>query len=205
MTRKKDIEVEINDLENDAAETEPSDTETATDTTQPTENKADEQSPAAEVSEEERLRARVAELEDRLLRAAADFDNYKKRQARMYEEMIRNGNDRVLADLLEIVDNFERAIEHASSTGDNGNDAVRKGAELILTQMKDLLARYDVTPIESLGKPFDPNLHEALMQVESNDYDEGVIALEINRGYKRGDRVIRHARVGVSSGPPSAE
>jgi len=194
MTRKKEIEVEITDSENEAAENNAAE--------EPTSSTGQ---PAEPVSEEDRLNARIVELEDRLLRNAAEFENYKKRQARLYEDMVRNANDRVLADLLDIVDNFERAVEHASATGDNGADAVRKGAELILSQMKDMLGRYDVTPIESLGKPFDPNLHEALMQVQSAEYDEGIVALQINRGYKRGDRVIRHARVGVSTGAPEAE
>ncbi len=193
MTRKKDIEVEITDSEEQQAEPKPAEDIDAEITA------ADEAAEAA--SEEDRLKARAAELEDRLLRAAADFDNYKKRQARLYEEMVRTANDRLLGDLLEIVDNLERAVEHAAASGDNGNDAVRKGAELILSQMKDLLARYDVTPIESLGKPFDPNLHDALMQIQSDEYDDGIVALEVSRGYKRGDRVIRHARVGVSTGP----
>jgi len=195
MTRKKDIEVEITDSEKETAETNPADDTNG-------DNIAKE---IDSVTEEERLKDRINELEDRLLRNAAEFDNYKKRQARLYEDMVRTANDRVLSDLLEIVDNLERAVEHAAADNNDANDGLRRGAELILTQMKDLLTRYEVTPIEALGKPFDPNLHEALMQVQSDEYDEGIVAMEINKGYKRGDRVIRHARVGVSTGPAQAE
>ena len=151
-----------------------------------------------ELSEEEKLRRKVAELDDRLLRTMADFDNYKKRTARQYDDIIRSANAKVLGDFLEIVDNFERALQH----GDDNTDfkAFRKGVELIFGQMRDLLERYDVKPIEAVGQPFDPNRHEALMQVASDEYDEGLVAMEINKGYMQGDRVIRYSKVAVSTG-----
>ena len=71
---------------------------------------------------------------------------------------------------------------------------------MIFSQLNDLLSRYDVRPIEAIGKPFDPSLHEALMQVDSDEYDEGIVALEIGKGYRAGDRVLRYAKVGVSRG-----
>ncbi|MFZ5980599.1 MAG: nucleotide exchange factor GrpE [Candidatus Zixiibacteriota bacterium] len=151
-----------------------------------------------ELSEEEKLSRRVTELEDRLLRTMADFDNYKKRTARQFDEIIRAANARVLGEFLEIVDNFERALQH----GDESTDfqAFRKGVELILGQMRDLLVRYDIKPIEAVGQPFDPNRHEALMKVVSDEYDEGLVAMEISKGYMQGDRVIRYSKVAVSSG-----
>jgi len=147
---------------------------------------------------EDQLRKQVAELDDRLLRALADFDNYKKRSARQVEETIRTAIDSLLLELVEIVDNFERALEHA--VGDE-SDAIHRGTKLIYGQMRDLLGRYDVKPIEALGKPFDPNLHDAMMQVDSEEYDEGIVAMVLSRGYMRGNRVLRHSKVGVSRGP----
>jgi len=201
MSRKKDIEVDITDSD----EKQETAAETPTDT--PDDGTTTESEAAIEVeelSEEEKLRLKVAELEDRLLRAAAEFDNYKKRQARNYDDMVRNANDRLLLQLLEVVDNFERAVAHGGDEGAN-HDAYREGTELILSQMHALLDRHDVAPIEALGEPFDPNLHEALMQVASDEYEEGVVAMEVNRGYKRGGSVLRHARVGVSTGPEKSE
>jgi len=174
---------------------------------------ADDQEVAAEAAEEvvepevvegeseaveEQLRKQVAELDDRLLRTLADFDNYKKRNARQVEDTIRTAVDSLLLELVEIVDNFERALEHA---GGDGNDAIHRGTKLIYSQMRDLLGRYDVKPIEALGKPFDPNLHDAMMQVDSDEYDDGIVAVVLSRGYMRGNRVLRHSKVGVSRGP----
>ena len=155
-----------------------------------------------EVSEVDQLRARVAELDDRLLRVMADFDNYRKRTIRQQGELMQSANDRLLGEMLEVVDNFERALEHAGQAEDAA--AVLEGTRLIYGQLKDLLDRHDVTAIEAVGRPFDPNLHEAMMQVESDDFDEGVVALEMGKGYRIGQRVLRHAKVGVSSGRDDA-
>ena len=150
-----------------------------------------------ELSEEEKLTNRVAELEDKLLRSAAEFDNYKKRIARSYDDMIRSARDRIFSELLDIIDNFERALnidEKASF------ESLQEGTRLIFNQMTGLLEKHNIRPIEALGKTFDPNLHEALMQIPSEEYDEGIVALEISKGYSQDKRVIRHSKVGVSSG-----
>ncbi len=153
---------------------------------------------SAELSEEEKLQARVDDLEDKLLRTMADFDNYKKRVANQYEELIRSANDRLIGEVLEVVDNLERALQHSNDETDQ--ETVRQGTEMIFNQMRDLLERYDVKAIDAIGKPFDPHYHEALMQIESEEYDKGIVALEIKKGYTIGRRVIRHSKVGVSSG-----
>ena len=158
-----------------------------------------QEAPEEELSEEEKLRAQVADLEDRLLRSVADFDNFRKRSARQFTDIVQSANDRLLAEILDLVDNFERALAH-TDTHDNG-EALVEGMQLIYNQLRDLLSRHEVTPIEALGQPFDPNLHEAMMQVASDEYDEGLVALEIAKGYKIGPRILRHARVGVSTGP----
>ena len=110
------------------------------------------------------------------------------------------GNDKILSELLEIADNFERALQH-SDGAEGANGAVTDGTRMIYGQLKTLLERHGVTPIESVGQRFDPNLHEALLQVASDEYDEGVVAQEVTRGYMIDDRVLRHARVAVSKGP----
>ena len=164
------------------------------------ETEAEEAPPLAEP---ETPNQRIAELEDKLLRAAADFDNYKKRTARQFEEMASAANDKLMGEFLEIIDNFERAREHAGESV--SLDTLLKGNELIHSQMVALLARYSIEPIEALGKPFDPNLHEALFQVESEDHPEGIVAQELAKGYRQGNRVLRHSRVAVSKGKEHAD
>jgi len=145
---------------------------------------------------------RIKELEDKLLRTSADFDNYKKRTARQFEEIAKAGTDRLIGEIIEIIDNFERAREHAGT--DVSLESLLKGNELIHGQMMALLTRYDIDPIEALGKPFDPNLHEALFQVKSDEYADGTVAQEISKGYRQGSRILRHSRVAVSKGKADA-
>ncbi|MBD3257457.1 nucleotide exchange factor GrpE [candidate division GN15 bacterium] len=151
------------------------------------------------------LRAKIEELDDQRLRALAELENYKRRTARQYDDMVRSAHEKILSDLLEVVDNFERALKHDDErSGERTEEgkAFRQGTEMIYNQMQGLLEKYDVKPIESLGKPFDPTVHEALMQTPSEEYPEGTVAMEMARGYMQGERVLRHAKVGVSSGPP---
>jgi molecular chaperone GrpE len=158
---------------------------------------APDESSEAAAPEIEQLRARVAELEDQRLRALADMDNYKKRMARQFDEVVRGAKDRLLTELLEVVDNFERARNHVS---DDSGGGLREGVDLIYNQLIDLLKRYQVEPIPAVGQVFDPNLHEALLQVASPEHGDGVVAQEIARGYRVGDRVLRYAKVAVSKG-----
>ncbi|KAA3635329.1 MAG: nucleotide exchange factor GrpE [Calditrichaeota bacterium] len=150
----------------------------------------------AEETEEEKLRAKVAELEERILRNSAEFENYKKRTARQYDDMVKFANEKTISEMLEIVDNFDRALSQKNEELEL--ESFKEGIALINSQMHDLLHRYNVKPIESLGKPFDPNLHEAMMQVESDEFEEGCVAFEMSKGYLMGDKVIRHAKVGVA-------
>ena len=158
---------------------------------------------AEELSSEETLKRQLEEANDKLLRNAAEFDNYRKRMARQMENMIGSANDSIIGSFLEVLDNFERALAHDNNNSDDA--AFRQGIEMILNQMTDLLKRYNVAPIEALGQPFDPNLHEAMMPVDSDEYEDGLVALEISKGYRLGERVIRHSRVGVSTGPKAAD
>ncbi len=133
---------------------------------------------------------------DRYLRLAAEFDNYKKRTAREFGQIIRTANLRLLREIVDIVDNFERALKDDAGN----NEGYRKGVELIYNQLFNLLKKENVKPIDSVGKPFDPNHHEAMMQAQSDEYDEGVVCQEIQKGYIIDDMVLRHARVVVSNG-----
>jgi len=170
--------------------------ETDSKSTKPDDN-GEAESPV-ELSEEDQLRARVEELDERLLRTLADFENFRKRAAQRQCDLIQSANDRLIGELLEVMDNFERALHHAEE--DNNEDVVRQGMELIHGQIKEILGRYRVRPIDALGKPFDPAYHEALMEVKSDEYEAGTIAIEMTKGYMIGDRVLRHSKVGVSRG-----
>lgn len=191
-----DKEVEVNFSENDKPTDDESpkvtdESKAETDET----SEAVESESAPELSEEERLTEQVAKLDDQLLRAAAEFDNYKKRTARRFEQIIQSGQDHILLELLEVMDNFERAL--APNGEQDDPNAYREGMLLIYEQLKTLLGKYELTPIDAVGKPFDPNLHEAMMQMESDEYPEGTVAVEVAKGYRQGDRVIRHSKVGV--------
>ncbi len=184
--------------ETDADIDHPGEEERPADDVEAAEGEAEPVSEEEQLSEEDRLRQQVEQLEDKLLRTAADFENYKKRIARQYEEMARATSEAILTELLEVVDNFERALNHSEDNTDF--EAFHKGTELILNQMISLLKKHDITAIDAVGKPFDPNLHEAVLQIESDEFDEGVVAMEMTKGYRQGQRVIRHSKVGVSSG-----
>jgi molecular chaperone GrpE len=163
--------------------------------------------PLSEPDPVEVLKARVAELDDLRLRALAEVDNTRKRLNRQMDDLLRAANDRILIDLLEVVDNFDRALKHTNGNGESKGiapAALKEGTELIYNQLMGLLSRYEVRPMESVGRRFDPTYHEALAHIESTEYEEGTVAAEINRGYMIGARVLRHARVAVSKGAPQA-
>ncbi len=135
-------------------------------------------------------------LRDRLMRTAAEFDNYRKRVERERREMIERAAESVLADLLPIVDNLERAL--SAETGPEGAEAYRQGVELIHRQLLDLLAQRGVTPIEALGSDFDPHLHEAVSSEPADGRRDGEITEVFRTGYRLGDRLLRAAMVKVA-------
>jgi len=135
------------------------------------------------------------ELNDRFMRLAADFENYKKRTARDREATIALANERIAGDVLEVVDNIERALKT--------DDAhLREGVMQIRQLICSLLERHGITPIVSLEKPFNPAEHEAIAHVPS-DKPEGTVIDEVARGYRMHDKVIRYAKVAVSKGNES--
>jgi molecular chaperone GrpE len=134
-------------------------------------------------------------LQDRLLRTAAEFDNYRKRMERERRELAEYVASEVLTELLPIVDNFERALQAPSGAD---TDAFRKGIELIHKQMLDLLKKRGITPIEALGTDFNPNFHQAVIHEASSEHREGEVMQELQRGYMLGERLLRPAMVKVA-------
>ena len=134
-------------------------------------------------------------LQDRLLRTAAEFDNYRKRIDRERRDLSEFAAADVLLELLPILDNLERALQAPAPPE---ADAFRKGAELIHRQMLDLLRKRGVRPIEALGSDFNPNFHQAVIHEASEAHREGEVMQELQRGYMLGDRLLRPAMVKVA-------
>jgi molecular chaperone GrpE len=142
----------------------------------------------------EDLRRERDALQDRLLRTAAEFDNYRKRMDRERRDLVEYAASDVLAEMLPIVDNLERALQAPAG----GDEAFRKGVELIHKQMLDLLRKRGVRPIEAAGQMFDPNFHNAVIHEASSSHQEGEVIEELQRGYMIGDRLLRPAMVKVA-------
>ena len=143
------------------------------------------------------VQAEADENKDRLLRLAAEFENYKKRSGREMEDLKKYASENLIRQLLTVVDNLERAIESAS--GDNQKDqSVVDGVSLTLTEVMKILEKHHVNPIESLGTPFDPTFHQAMSQEESGDHPANTVIQEYQKGYMIHDRLLRPAMVVVS-------
>lgn len=142
------------------------------------------------------LKEKVDELNDRLIRQVAEFDNFRKRTDKEKAQMFEQGQGSVLEKLLPVIDNFERGLQAVPEAEKDGAfaDGMNKIYKQLMKQMEDL----GVTPIEAVGKEFDPNLHNAVMQVDSEEYESGVVAQELQKGYMFHDTVLRHSMVGVS-------
>jgi molecular chaperone GrpE len=139
---------------------------------------------------------------DRYLRAAADLENLRKRQKREVEDAKFDAKGKVLKEMLPVVDNLERAIEHASSQG--GTNPIVEGVQLVLRQFMTAFERLDVVPVDAANQPFDPNLHEAISQQESES-PPGTVVQVLQRGYRSGDRLLRPALVVVAKAPAKSE
>ena len=161
--------------------------------------------PPQDGGQPESAEARIAALEkekkenwDRYLRTAADLENYRKRQRRELEDARFEAKAKVLKEMLPVVDNLERAIEHAHQQA--GSTPIIEGVQLVLRQFLSAFERLDVTPIEAAGQPFDPNLHEAISQAES-DQPPGTVVQVLQRGYRSSERLLRPALVVVAKPP----
>lgn len=150
--------------------------------------------------------ARLQEMEQALeeqrnlyLRTLADFQNYRRRQSEEMERQRARLLESLMEGLLPILDNFERALQAAEATREL--EPLLEGVRMTDRQVKALLARYDIHPIEAVGHPFDPNLHEAIQRVESEEYEDGIVIDEVERGYRMGERVLRPSKVIVAKRP----
>jgi len=137
------------------------------------------------------------DFHDRFLRVSAEFENYKKRAAREMNDFRKFANESFAKAMLPVVDNLDRAIE-SSSDHDHSNSSVVEGVNMTLKEILKIFEQFGVKPFESLGKTFDPAVHQAVMQEESDDHPEKTILNELEKGYMIGDRLLRPAMVVVS-------
>ncbi len=148
----------------------------------------------------------IAELKDRLLRLQADFDNFRKRMIRDREDQSRRASEKILKDILPVIDHFELGLQSAHKH--HVKHTVIEGFEGILNQFRQVIEKAGVTLIETKDQRFDPHLHECVVQLPSEEQPENTIIQETRRGYKLGSFVLRASQVIVSTGPaptPTAE
>lgn len=148
---------------------------------------------AAELKE---TKEKADEYYAHLQRLQAEFDNYRKRTLREKEELVKYASEQLIMNLLPVLDNFERAIAAAGESQDF--QAYAQGVEMIFKQIQKVLENEGLVAIESVGKPFDPNIHEAVLRVESDDYPENTVVEEMQKGYYLKEKVIRPSMVKVS-------
>lgn len=143
------------------------------------------------------LKEKIDELEDRVKRQMAEFENFRKRTEREKTAMFETGAKSVIEKILPVVDNFERGLAAVPEAEKGG--AFEEGMEKIYKQLMGELEKMDVKPIPAVGEEFNPEFHNAVMQVESEEYESGIIAQELQKGYTYRDSVVRHSMVGVVS------
>lgn len=141
----------------------------------------------------------IEELKQKLLYQQADFENFKKLKAREKQEVLRFGNETLIKELLPVIDNLERAIEHAGKTDEA--KSIAEGVALTLSGFLKVLEKFDVTRVDAAGKKFDPNVHEAVYQEESGEVEPGTVIGEFQKGYVMDGRLLRPSMVSVAKGP----
>ena len=142
------------------------------------------------------LESRLRDAEDRLLRTIADADNFKKRLQREKEEQTRYANEALIRELLPVIDNLERALQHSQTGSDK--ESVVQGLNMTLQGFIDALAKFYCSPVDAVGKPFDPNFHEAVAQEENAELEPNTVVRELQKGYVLRERLLRPAMVVVS-------
>ena len=161
------------------------------------EEKKDKKKKDKSDKKQEVLKERIEELEDRVKRQMAEFDNFRKRTEKEKTAMFETGAKSVIEKILPVVDNFERGL--ATVPEEEKGGAFAQGMEMIYKQLMTELENMDVKPISAVGEEFNPDFHNAVMQVESEEYESGVIAQELQKGYTYRDSVVRHSMVAVVS------
>ncbi len=162
------------------------------------EDAASEAEAEVEVDELNQARQECQETKDQLLRLAAEFENYKKRMERDRLKSLKYAEENFIKELLPAVDNLERAIEQGKKAGNESE--LLQGVELTLKGLIATLEKFQVTPLEAIGQPFDPNFHEALAMDHSDEVAENHVMVEFEKGYHYKDKLLRPAKVVVSKG-----
>ena len=158
---------------------------------------------SAQIAELQAQAAKAAEHWERLLRNTADFENYKKRATRERQDAVKFANEALMQKLIPVMDNFEAALAAVQSAGGDNAKTLLTGISMIHQQLKSVLLETGLEEIESHGKPFDPNIHEAVSEAESAEYPEGHVMQQLRKGYRLRDRLLRPATVIVAK-PPTA-
>lgn len=144
----------------------------------------------------------IKELNDKLLRTQAEFENYKKRITKEKSDLLKYANEELVKELLRTVDNLEMAISHAKEA--DQSDGITEGIEIILKHLLQSLERFGVSGFAAVGEKFDPNRHEAVIQIESAEHEPNTVIAESQKGYFLRDRLLRPALVTVTKMPPDA-
>lgn len=144
----------------------------------------------------------AAEANEKYLRTYADFENYRKRMQRDLAEFRKYANEQLILELLSVVDHLGLALKHASESGE-ANEGLSKGVELVYKQFRDILEKFGVKPFKAEGECFDPSKHDAVTQVSTTESPENTVVQVFQDGYSYHDKVLRHAKVGVSKRPPA--
>lgn len=148
--------------------------------------------------------AKAAEHWDRLLRNTADFENYKKRAARERQDAVKFANEGLMQKLIPVLDNFESALAAVQAAGGESAESLITGVGMIQQQIKSVLVEAGLEEIEAQGRPFDPNIHEAVSQAESAEHPEGHVMQQLRKGYKLRERLLRPATVIVVKAPAAS-
>ena len=205
-TKAEEIEIEGADEEN-TSEAENTEKEVAAENTAKAET-SDEEADDADTADKDEKKGlfkkkkkdkkdiQIEELNDKVIRQMAEFDNFRKRTEKEKSQMFDSGASTMIEKLLPVVDDFERGI--AAMSDDDKETSFAQGMEMIYKKMMGILEGAGVTAIEAVGKEFDPNFHNAVMQTASEEYDSGVIAQELQKGYMYKEKVIRHSMVIVA-------
>ncbi len=207
--KDKDLEKKVNEAEEKEVEAKAEETKEAapeeiSETIEATEENAEakaednaEDKAEEESAGNEKLKAKIDELNDKCLRQMAEFENFRKRTDKEKEAMFETGAKSVIEKILPVIDNFERGFD--ALTDEDKDSKFAEGMKMIYKQLMDELDKIQVKPIEAVGKEFDPNLHNAVMQTESDEYESGIVAQELQKGYTYRDQVVRHSMVAVVS------
>jgi molecular chaperone GrpE len=145
----------------------------------------------------------AAEANEKYLRTYADFENYRKRVQRDQSDFKKYANEQMALELLTVIDHLGLAIRHANEAG-GGGEGLQQGVAMVYKQFRDVLEKFGIAPFKAEGEHFDPAMHEAMMQVETSDVPENMVVQVFQDGYRYHEKVLRHAKVGVSKRPAGA-